>query len=151
MTNGTSALIVPYLRTELGFKSDARYAGPWGGGWPSSTSPRADWTAFRFDFGTAGAQGNPAADLADAMRSNAALRVLVIHGYFDLLTPYIAAGYAVIQMGLDPMLRRNVLFANYAGGHTMYTEKANMTRLTHDVGEFIRSTTPTRHPTPSVQ
>src|SRR5262249_60654510 len=38
------------------------------------------------------------------MRSNAALRVLVIHGYFDLLTPYFAAEYAVIQMGLDPII-----------------------------------------------
>ena len=88
-SNGTSGLIVPYLRKELGFSNDARYAGPWGGGWPSPVSPRADWTGQRWDAGTAGrANVNVAADLADAMRRVPTMRVFLAQGYFDLVTPY---------------------------------------------------------------
>jgi carboxypeptidase C (cathepsin A) len=151
VSNGTSALIVPYLRSELGFYSDARYAGPWGGGWPSPKASRADWTAFRFDFGSAGFNFTVARDLADAMHRNPTLRVFIAHGYFDLVTPYFGAQYAVSHMGLSPNLRRNILLRNYFGGHSMYTEKATLTQMSQDVGEFIRNTTPAKRPTPSVQ
>jgi carboxypeptidase C (cathepsin A) len=151
VSNGTSALIVPYLRSELGFKSNARYAGPWGGGWPSPKSPRADWTSQRFDFGPTGWNFTVFQDLADAMRRNPTLRVFVAHGYYDFVTPYFAAEYAISHMGLDPALRRNVLLKNYLGGHSMYTEKPTLTQMSNDVGEFIRNTTPAKRPTPSVQ
>jgi carboxypeptidase C (cathepsin A) len=151
VTNGTSALIVPYLRSELGFKSTARYAGPWGGGWPSPKSFRADWTSQRFDFGPTGWNFTVFQDLADAMRRNPTLRVFVAHGYYDLVTPYFAAEYAISHMGLDPQLRRNVLLKNYDGGHSMYTEKPTLKQMSADVGEFIRGTKPAKRPTPSVQ
>jgi carboxypeptidase C (cathepsin A) len=54
-------------------------------------------------------------------------------------------------MGLAPHLRRNVLLKNYAGGHSMYTEKPTLTEMSNDVAEFIRNTTPAKRPTPSVQ
>lgn len=151
VSNGTSALIVPYLRSELGFKTDARYAGPWGGGWPSPKSPRADWTSQRFDFGPTGWNFTVFQDLADAMRRNPTLRVFVAHGYYDFVTPYFAAEYAISHMGLDPNLRRNVLLKNYVGGHSMYTEKPTLSQMSNDAGEFIRNTTPAKRPTPSVQ
>ncbi|PWT79372.1 MAG: peptidase S10 [Acidobacteria bacterium] len=151
VSNGVAALIVPYLRSELGFRSDARYAGPWGGGWPSPKTPRGDWTYQRFDFGPTGWNFTVFQDLADTMRRNQSLRVFVAHGYYDFVTPYFAAEYAISHMGLDPALRRNVLLKNYFGGHSMYTEKPTLTRMSNDVGEFIRTTTPAKRPTPSVQ
>ena len=151
VSNGTSALIVPYLRSELGFNSDARYAGPWGGGWPSPKTPRADWTAFRFDFGPAGFNFTVAQDLADAMRRVPTMRVFVAHGYFDLVTPYFGAEYALSHMGLDPAARRNVVVKKYFGGHSMYVEKVTLSQMSNDIGEFIRTTTPAKRPTPSVQ
>jgi carboxypeptidase C (cathepsin A) len=90
-------------------------------------------------------------DLADAMRRSPTLRVLVVHGYYDLVTPYFAAQYAVSHMGLDPALRSNMIFRNYAGGHSMYTEKPTLSQISRDVGEFIRTTHPAKRPTPSVQ
>ena len=150
-SNGTSGLIVPYMRSELGFKVDARYAGPWGGGWPSPTSPRADWTGQHWDFGTSRGSGNLAQDLVDAMRRRPTLRVFVAHGYYDLVTPYLAADYAFSHMGLDPALRHNVLLRTYAGGHSMYTEKPVLAQMSNDVSEFIRTTPPAKRPTPSVQ
>jgi|SRR5579872_6169813 len=147
-SNGTSGLIVPYLRSELGFSADARYAGPWGGGWPSPASPRADWTGQRWNMQTG---GNVAADLADAMRRNPTLRVFVAHGYYDLVTPYFAGEYAVSHMRLDPALRRNVILQVYPGGHSMYCEKPVLHQMFLDIGEFIRKTTPAKKPTPSVQ
>jgi len=85
-SNGTSGLIVPYLRKELGFFADARYAGPWGGGWPSPATPRADWTGQRWNM----SGPNVAAELADAMRRVPTMRVFLAQGYFDLVTPYFA-------------------------------------------------------------
>lgn len=150
-SNGTSGLIVPYLRLELGFRVDTRYAGPWGGGWPSPTSPRADWTGQRWDFTTARGPGVVAQDLVDAMGRNSTLRVFVAHGYYDLVTPFFASEYAFSHLGLDPTLTRNVIQKNYAGGHSMYTEKPVLVEMSNDVGEFIRTTTPAKRPTPSVQ
>jgi carboxypeptidase C (cathepsin A) len=150
-SNGTSGLIVPYLRSELGFSADARYAGPWGGGWPSPATPRADWTGQRWDMGSSRSNGNVAADLADAMRRNPTLRVFVAHGYYDLVTPYFAGEYAVSHMRLDPALRRNVILQLYPGGHSMYSERPVLHQMFVDVGEFIRKTTPAKKPTPSVQ
>jgi carboxypeptidase C (cathepsin A) len=147
-SNGTSGLIMPYLRSELGFSTDARYAGPWGGGWPSPATPRADWTGVRWDMQP---NRNVAADLADAMRRNPALRVFVAHGYYDLVTPYFAGEYAVSHMRLDPALRRNVILRNYPGGHSMYCEKPVLHQMFLDIGEFIRKTTPAKRPIPSVQ
>ncbi len=150
-SNGTSGLIVPYLRSELGFFADARYAGPWGGGWPSPNTPRGNWTGANWNRGSGVGTVNTNLDLADAMRRNPTLRVFVAHGYFDLVTPYYAGEYAVSHMGLDPVLRRNVVFANYAGGHSMYSERPVLRQMFLDVGEFIRNTKPAKKPTPSVQ
>ena len=55
------------------------------------------------------------------------------------------------HMGLDPALRRNVVFANYAGGHSMYCEKPVLNQMFLDVGEFIRNTMPAKKPNSSVQ
>ena len=151
-SNGTSGLIVPYLRSELGFSADARYAGPWGGGWPSPATPRADWTGQRWDMGGSGrANVNVAAELADAMRRVPTMRVFLAQGYFDLVTPYFAGDYAVSHMGLDPALRRNFVFGYYPGGHSMYVEKPILHQMNLDVSEFIRTTKPAKRPTPSVQ
>jgi carboxypeptidase C (cathepsin A) len=151
VSNGVNALIVPYLRSELGFSVDTRYAGPWGGGWPSPTTPRGDWTGLNWDRAGTNANINLGAGLADAMRRNPTLRIFVIQGYYDLVTPYFSGEYFVSHLGLDPAERRNVLFANYPGGHTMYTEKTTLHQMSIDVGEFIKNTVPAKRPTPSVQ
>jgi carboxypeptidase C (cathepsin A) len=151
VSNGVNALIVPYLRSELGFSVDARYAGPWGGGWPSPGTPRGDWTGQNWDRNGANANVNISGGLADAMRRNPTLRVFVIHGYYDLVAPYFSGQYFVSHMGLDTTLRRNVVFANYPGGHTMYSERATLHQMSADIGEFIKNTKPAKRPTPSVQ
>ncbi len=150
-SNGTSGLIVRYLRNELGFNADARYAGPWGGGWPSPPAPRADWTGQRWNNNPGRGNGNVALDLADAMQRVPTMRVFVAQGYFDLVTPYFAGDYAVSHMRLEPALRRNVVFGYYAAGHSMYTEKPVLKQMFRDVGEFIKNTAPAKKPTPSVQ
>jgi len=118
---------------------------------PSMAATGWYWTGQRWDFATPRGPSNVAPDLFDAMRRNPTLRVFVAHGYYDLVTPYFASDYAFSHMGLDPVLRRNVLQEDYAGGHSMYTEKSVLTQMHNDVGEFIRTTTPAKRPTPSVQ
>lgn len=51
-SNGISDLFVPYMRSELGFKIDRPYQGPFGGFWPPSSTPRGDWMAYRWDWGS---------------------------------------------------------------------------------------------------
>jgi carboxypeptidase C (cathepsin A) len=150
-SNGISAMIVPYLRTELGFKTDARYAGPWGGGWPSPATPRGDWTTFNWDYGSSRGSVDVMRQLADAMRRNPKMRVFVAAGYYDLVTPYFAAEYMVSHMGLDPSIRGNVVFGRYKSGHSMYMDKISLQQLTRDISEFMRTTQPAARPMPSVQ
>ena len=150
-SNGISGLIVPYLRTELGFKTDARYAGPWGGGWPSPTTPRGDWTSSLWDYGPIRGSYDVMRQLAEAMRRNPKLRVFVASGYYDLVTPYFSAEYMISHMGLDSPLRSNVIFGRYRNGHMVYLDKTSLQQLTHDINEFMRNTQPATRPTPSVQ
>jgi len=114
-------------------------------------TPRGDWTGLNWNRGSDDVGLAVNLDLAEAMRRNPNLRVFVAHGYFDLVTPSFAGAYAVSHMGLDPTARRNVVFANYPGGHSMYTGKQVLGQMFLDVGEFIRTTTPAEKPTPSVQ
>jgi carboxypeptidase C (cathepsin A) len=148
-SNGTAALIVPYLRDELHFAADARYAGPWGGGWPSPASPRADWTGVRWDNGRGNV--NVAAELADAMRRVPGMRVFIAQGYFDLVTPFFAGDYAVSHMHLPAAIRKNIVFGYYEGGHSMYMDRSILHQLSSDITTFMANTRPVLPPTPSVQ
>jgi carboxypeptidase C (cathepsin A) len=132
----TSTLITPYLSDELGFKTNAAYLGIPGGGPP--TPVKWDWAVYK--------NGDAGRDLAEAMRRNAALRLFVAQGYYDLLTPYLAASEAVRRLELDATRRRDVQFGNYKGGHLMYIEKPVLVQMTGDIGEFIRKTASARRP-----
>jgi len=59
-------MILRYLRDDLGYKSDLRYQGPFGGGYPPPTTFRGDWMSTRWNrpaptsTATANAATNPA-------------------------------------------------------------------------------------------
>src|SRR4029453_14242488 len=89
-----------YLGSELGFKSDLPYQGPFGGGYPPPTTFRGDWMSVRWNRGpargpatAAGAQTRPPAGagaepeqpLGHAMTLNPSLKVLNACGYYDLV------------------------------------------------------------------
>src|SRR6185295_12980873 len=115
-------MVLRYLRDELGYRSDLRYQGPFGGGYPPPTTFRGDWMSVRWNrpqavgAGRENAPGPPAAAAAGrgaqasapeqplrrAMAANPSLEVMVGCGYYDLVCSY--AGNAYVVSHLEPDL-----------------------------------------------
>ena len=121
-----------YVRSELGYKSDAEYYILGGG----ITAP--------WNFGS----GNAYADTSNALRSafakNPFLKVFVAFGYYDMATPYYAAEYTLNHMGLDATHQANITRAYYEAGHMMYIDTKSRLKLKSDVDSFIDRAWPAR-------
>jgi carboxypeptidase C (cathepsin A) len=142
LANGVDAVIYGYLRDELGWKTDAFYKGPFGGGWPSPTSFRSDWTSQRWNRGMQ--FRDRGASLAAALHSTPRLRVLITAGYFDFSTPFAATEYTVSHLDLDPDTRRRIKFVRYEGGHAAYMTPKVRTQFAEDVRTFVLPTSAVR-------
>lgn len=59
-------------------------------------------------------------DLRVGMALNPYMRVMINHGFFDLVTPYFASNYLADLMKLQPELRVNLTLKHYQGGHMFY-------------------------------
>jgi carboxypeptidase C (cathepsin A) len=135
LDNGIDPVIYPYLRDELGFKTDALYAGPFGGGYPSPTSFRSDWMSQRWNAGTTYA--DRAAELADALAKNPSLRVFLSHGYYDLSTPFAATEYSISHLDLAPAERQRITMVRYEGGHAAYIAPKVRAQFSKDAQAFV--------------
>jgi len=134
---GRPFLFVTYLRSELDFRVDRLYRGPFGGIWPPPSTPRGDWMAYLWDWGSLldnKLDQNQA--LAKALRTKDDLRVLFVSGFYDLATPYFATEHTISHLGLDPKLRTHVDHKCYAGGHMMYEDDEARLKLMHDIFSF---------------
>lgn len=94
------------------------------------------WLSSRRSQGFQGA----ADDLKEAMSLHPDLQVLVAHGYYDLVTPYLATSYTIRQMDLDESIRPNLVEKIYEGGHMLYTHEAARAALYSDAKELYRRT-----------
>jgi carboxypeptidase C (cathepsin A) len=135
-THGTGRLIVPYLQTQLKFKSDAFYAGPFGGRWPPPDAHRGDWMSVRWDWSEATAVDGAAA-LARAMRKNKSMQVVVISGLYDLATPFFSAENEFAHMGLDPDTRKRAELVRYDAGHMVYLDASDRKKLKQDFADLV--------------
>jgi carboxypeptidase C (cathepsin A) len=70
------------------------------------------------------------------------LKVLIVHGVFDLVTPYFGSVLVVRQMALDPEIRSNLNLKVYEGGHMFYTHPNGRTHFFEDARQFFRSALP---------
>jgi carboxypeptidase C (cathepsin A) len=136
-------MVLRYLRNELGYKSDLRYQGPWGGGYPPPATFRGDWMSVRWNWGVTDpardSTAPPPQPLRNAMRMNPSLRVFSACGIYDLVCDYY--GNVVAANGLDAPVKGNVVVRSYAGGHAMYTDPRAHIALRNDVVRFIRDAT----------
>jgi carboxypeptidase C (cathepsin A) len=139
LDNGVEALVGTYLRDELGFKTDAFHAGPFGGGYPSPTSFRADWASVRWNRGVEPEDRGEA--LADALHKTPALRIFVAHGYYDLSTPFAATEYTLSHLDLSPAERKRITLVRYEGGHAAYINPQVRAQFSHDVQAFVAAST----------
>ena len=129
-------MVLRYLRDELGYRSDLRYQGPFGGGYPPPTAFRGDWMSVKWKRVPGDSLAGERA-LADAMRLNPKLRVLSACGIYDLVCDYYGNIWSASH--LDAPVGRNVVAYSYPGGHAMYTDPRAHLQLKANVAEFIRS------------
>jgi carboxypeptidase C (cathepsin A) len=118
-----------YVRDELGYRTDLTYrllARDVGSRWDYGTSATRQGFAGSID------------DLQKARTINPHLRVLIAHGYTDLVTPYFASRYLVDQLpplaGAVPIELRV-----YRGGHMFYTRAESRGSLREDAVTLYRN------------
>ena len=137
---GKPFLFVTYLRSELEFRIDRLYRGPFGGIWPPPDKPRGDWMAYLWDWGSLlDNKLDQSSGLAKALRMKDDLRVMFASGLYDLATPYFATEYTISHLGLDPKVRSRVDHRCYPGGHMMYQDDEVRLKLMHDVFSFYKN------------
>jgi len=76
---------------------------------------------------------NVSRGLANAMRRNSDLRVLVANGYYDFATPFFDAEYTLARHGI---VKERVIMKYYEAGHMMYIREADLIQLSADIREF---------------
>lgn len=125
----TSAFVA-YARDELNFRTELSYR-------LLNRDVSRDW-----DYGTSPSRQGYAGvmtDLQQARALNPGLGVLIVHGFADLVTPYMTSRYLVGQLpslaGAEP-IRLDVL----EGGHMMYFRPASRSALKASASELYRAT-----------
>jgi carboxypeptidase C (cathepsin A) len=79
-------------------------------------------------------------DLANAMKYNPNLKILVNGGYYDLATPYFSAVYELRHLPIPRRLIGNVDFKTYESGHMVYAHPEALKELHDNVAAFIART-----------
>ncbi|WP_339791476.1 MAG: S10 family peptidase [Imperialibacter sp.] len=77
---------------------------------------------------------NVARPLAESMRRNKDLKVLVACGYYDLITPFFDAEYTFARNGIP---KEMVQLSYYEGGHMMYNHQPDFDQLIKDIRLFF--------------
>jgi carboxypeptidase C (cathepsin A) len=83
---------------------------------------------------------NVAPDLAEAMKMNPRLKVMVNGGYYDLATPFFAAQYEDKHLPIPQSLGKNIEYDWYESGHMVYVREECLKQLHDRVAAFIAKT-----------
>jgi carboxypeptidase C (cathepsin A) len=130
LTATLAPAINDYLRRDLDYSTDRPYRVL-----NRQVSRNWDWRE--------GGQGyiGAADDLKAVLSREPSFRVLIVHGAYDLVTPYFTSVYVVRQMRLDPELRDAVRVRVYEGGHMFYTHAGPRARLHADARTLFEAAT----------
>jgi len=101
------------LRAEIGIESERRYE-------LLSLDVNRAWKRDEQRHALEGPAG-ATDDLRFAMSMNPDMKVLIVHGYYDMVTPYFSSERLVEQMKLLPQQRENLFIRHFGGGHMFYT------------------------------
>jgi carboxypeptidase C (cathepsin A) len=83
---------------------------------------------------------NVANDLAEALKTNPRLKIMVNGGYYDLATPFFAAQYEEKHLPIPQSLAKNIEYDWYESGHMVYVRDESLKQLHDRVAAFIKST-----------
>jgi carboxypeptidase C (cathepsin A) len=116
-----------YARDELGFKTEVTYILL-----ASDISGKWDWGGGSGRFGA-----NVVDDLRTLLSVTPSFRLLIAHGYSDLVTPYAASRYVLDHLPVmgDPSRAQLKL---YRGGHMLYLDPESRHAFTADARAFYQ-------------
>ena len=106
--------------------------------------PEALFGSAQWDFKH---RGNPvsvnvANDLAEAMKTNPRLKVMVNGGYYDLATPFFSTEYDLAHLDIDAKLRGNLSITYYPSGHMVYLNLEALKQFKSDLAKFYDDAAP---------
>ncbi len=102
---------------------------------------RAQFTGHRWNFNMKGhAQNNVSDFLAEAMKINPRLKIMVFGGYYDLATPYFAAQYEDKHLPISSKLAKNIEYGWFESGHMVYVKDECLKQLHDRTAAFIKET-----------
>lgn len=76
-------------------------------------------------------------ELRYGMALNPHMKVLISHGYFDMVTPYFSSERLARQLRLDKKLQGNISLKHFYGGHMFYTWETSRREFFRTVKEFF--------------
>jgi carboxypeptidase C (cathepsin A) len=83
---------------------------------------------------------NVSNDLAEALKTNPRLKIMVNGGYYDLATPFFAAQYEDKHLPIPQSLAKNIEYDWYESGHMVYVLDESLKKLHDRVAAFIKKT-----------
>ncbi len=125
------SLLNDYMRKTLKYGAGQTYLPDidvWGGG-----------THWDFRHGDNPLNLNVSSDLADAMKTNPRLKVMLNGGYYDLATPFFEAQYEEKHLPIPQSLAKNIQYDWYESGHMVYVRSECLKQLHDRVAAFIKS------------
>ncbi|MGO9161796.1 MAG: S10 family peptidase [Streptosporangiaceae bacterium] len=125
ITGPYAAALNHYVRAELGYASDLPYE--------LLTSRVQPWSYKEFE----NMHLHVTDKLAEAMRTNPAMRVHVACGYYDAATPYSAAEHDLAHLAIPAELAGNVEFGYYEAGHMMYVHEPSRLAQSAALAAFV--------------
>jgi carboxypeptidase C (cathepsin A) len=129
ITASFTAGINVMLRSEIGLSCDREYH-------LVSEEVWKDWADDRMS-GYWARQLECADDLRYGMAINPRLRLLVAHGWYDLVTTYYSSAQTISMLRLPGSLAPNVRLQNYDGGHMFYSWDASRKAFGRDVAALF--------------
>ena len=127
LTRAYGSTFANYARDELGYKTDMTYVLL-----ASDISGKWDWEGGR-------AQASISDDLRELLSLTPSFRLLVSHGYSDMVTPYAVSRYVLDHLPPIGEPERAQLRV-YRGGHMFYIDAESRKAFTADARNFYQST-----------
>ncbi|MFG0286044.1 MAG: S10 family peptidase [Phycisphaerales bacterium JB039] len=124
-----SAAINTLLRAELGLTTEREYLLlGWEVGelWKDDTMP-GYWQR----------QLDCADDTRYGLATSPSMKLLICHGWYDLVTAYFSSERSVAQLRLPEQLRKQVVLKNYDGGHMFYSWDRSRKSLMRDAKAVV--------------
>ena len=116
-----------YLAEELGVHAELPYRVL-----PREVSQQWNWQGERQH----GTDGLALTSLETALLEHPGLRLLIVNGRYDLVTPYLASRWLVDQLQIPAAMRDAIQLRVYEGGHMVYMRPASRTLLARDASQL---------------